>query len=668
MPNSSAINARSSDASESFTVTVSDGTGESDSKTLDISISAANDAPVLSDTLVTLGSIDHNAGMPSGAVGTLVSSLVAIGTNVSDADSGAVTGVAITALDTSEGGIWYKGINNGSNTFLWDSVGPVSLISALLLRPTDRLYYKPSGGSAMTLTNAITFKAWDQTGGSAGNMTDSTSGTAFSASSDTAGLTIILAPSSNDGGGAGSSGGRTETMDGVTVTTGTTNNGDGTSSTTVSIPVVTNTRAEQVGNNTVADIPLVSSGGTSLLSAQLPTGYGLQASGTATPKAAGSSLTDLIREIKAHTTAGSGDQNQLTGGGSGFLGGLSASTPLLVQTLVPSVAPGSTSAPTSPLVITGTPAAAGGPQTALVIDTRGLPTGSAIQLQNVNFAAVIGAVTVTGGDGSQMVWGDSANQTIILGADDDTLHGGSGDDFVGSKTGNDVLYGDDGNDTVKGGEDNDMLYGGGDNDLVVGNTGQDVLFGNTGADTLFGGQGEDLLHGGRDDDRLSGDLGSDTLNGDQGNDVLTGGLSDGSMADASGDQLFGNAGADVLFGNAGADTLHGGQEADTLYGGRDDDLLFGDLGDDVLIGDLGNDTLSGGAGADLFRFSAGSGRDEIADFAAGEGDRIQLAAGQAYNLRSDGAGNAVIVFSSDDEVVLRGIRREDVQTGWFVTG
>ncbi|MCM8738896.1 Ig-like domain-containing protein [Azospirillum sp. A1-3] len=465
----------------------------------------------------------------------------------------------------------------------------------------------------------------------------------------------VAPPPSTDSPNSGSS----STVDGVTVTTGTTNNGDGTSSTTVSIPVVTNTRAEQVGNNAVADIPLVSSGGASLLSAQLPTGYGLQASGTATPKAAGSSLTDLIREIKAHTTAGSSDQNQLTGGGSGFLGGLSASTPLLVQTLVPSVAPGSTSAPTSPLVITGTPAAAGGPQTALVIDTRGLPSGSAIQLQNVNFAAVIGAVTVTGGDGSQMVWGDSANQTIILGADDDTLHGGGGDDFVGSKTGNDVLYGDDGNDTVQGGEEHDQLYG---------NTGTDVLFGNTGADTLFGGQGEDLLHGGRDDDRLSGDLGADTLNGDQGNDVLTGGLSDGSLADASGDQLFGNAGADVLFGNAGADTLHGGQEADTLYGGRDDDRLFGDLGDDVLIGDLGNDTLSGGAGADLFRFSPGSGRDEIADFSAGEGDRIQLAAGQAYNLRSDGAGNAVIVFSSDDEVVLRGIRREDVQTGWFVTG
>ncbi|MBP2300873.1 hypothetical protein J2850_003587 [Azospirillum picis] len=457
--------------------------------------------------------------------------------------------------------------------------------------------------------------------------------------------------SSDDGGGS--------MVDGVPVQTGTQSNGDGTTSTIITVPVVTAGRTESVGNNGVADIPLASSGDSTVLAAELPTGYGLTASGSSTPKAAGNSLTDLIREIKAHTTAGSSDQAQLTGGGGGFLQGLPVDTPLLVQTISPSVAFGSTTAPEAPLVISGTPAAAGGPQTALVIDGRGLPTGSAIQLQNVTFAAVIGAVTVTGGDGSQMVWGDGANQTILLGADDDTLHGGGGDDFVGSKTGNDVLYGDDGNDTVQGGEEQDRLFG---------NTGSDLLFGNTGADTLFGGRGEDLLHGGRDDDRLSGDFGADTLNGDQGNDVLTGGLSDGGLADLSGDLLFGNSGADLLFGNAGADTLYGGQDADTLFGGLDNDLLFGDFGDDVLAGDRGADTLSGGAGADLFVFASGSGKDVITDFQAAEGDRLRLADGQGYSLRSDGAGNAVIVFSTEDEVLLRGVSQAQVQAGWFVTG
>ncbi|MBP2303547.1 beta strand repeat-containing protein [Azospirillum picis] len=452
-------------------------------------------------------------------------------------------------------------------------------------------------------------------------------------------------------------------VDGVPVQTATQSNGDGTTSTVITVPVVTAGRTETVGNNSVADIPLAASGGSTVLTAQLPAGYGLTASGSSTPKAAGNALTDLIREINAHTTAGSTDQAQLTGGGGGFLQGLSADTPLLVQTISPSVAFGSMTAPGAPLVISGTPAAAGGPQTALVIDSRGLPTGSAIQLQNVNFAAVIGAVTVTGGDGSQTVWGDGANQTILLGADDDTLHGGGGDDFVGSKTGNDVLYGDDGNDTVQGGEEQDRLFG---------NTGSDLLFGNTGADTLFGGRGEDLLHGGRDDDRLSGDLGADTLNGGQGNDVLIGGLSDSSLTDAGGDLLLGNSGADLLFGNAGADTLYGGQDADTLFGGLDNDLLFGDFGDDVLAGDRGADTLSGGAGADLFVFASGSGKDVITDFNAAEGDRLRLAEGQGYSLRSDSAGNAVIVFSDGNDLTLQGVGlsafSNSTPESWIVRG
>ncbi|MBP2300859.1 hypothetical protein [Azospirillum picis] len=84
------------------------------------------------------------------------------------------------------------------------------------------------------------------------------------------------------------------------------------------------------------------------------------------------------------------------------------------------------------------------------------------------------------------------------------------------------------------------------------------------------------------------------------------------------------------------------------------------------------DTLSGRAGADLFVFASGSGRDVITDFQAAEGDRLRLADGQGYSLRGDGAGNVVIVFSSEDEVVLRGITQAQaqaqVQAGWFVTG
>ncbi|KRB75761.1 DUF4347 domain-containing protein [Noviherbaspirillum sp. Root189] len=269
---------------------------------------------------------------------------------------------------------------------------------------------------------------------------------------------------SSDGGGVPTP--TSGTIDGVVVQIGQVINSDGSTSTKITIPVVEPTRNEQIGNNTVADIPLVTTtGGGSLLTAQVPTGIGLTVTGNGTPKDAGSSVTDLIREIKAHTDADSHDQDALTSGGSGFLTALPTDAALLVQTIMPTVANNS-AAPTQPLVITGTTPSANSTQTALVIDSRALPSGTEIQLQNVEFAAIIGAVKVTGGNGSQHVWGDSASQTIFLGADDDILHGGAGDDTVGSAGGNDQIFGDEGNDLVFGGEGNDMIDGGTGTDTV----------------------------------------------------------------------------------------------------------------------------------------------------------------------------------------------------------
>ncbi|MEW6759280.1 MAG: Ig-like domain-containing protein [Pseudomonadota bacterium] len=256
----------------------------------------------------------------------------------------------------------------------------------------------------------------------------------------------------------------TVVVDGVDVGTGTRGNSDGSTSQVISIPVIQPTRDETVGNNDVADIPLVSSGGTPVLSAQVPVGIGLQVTGNAAPTNAADALTNLIREIKGVTVAGSHDQGQMTGGGSGFLSSIPSGANLLVQTVVPTVAPGTAAA--GPLVIQGAAQGAGGPLSALVIDAKGLASGSVIQLQNVDFAAIVGSVTVNGGNGSQTVWGDGASQTIFLGADDDILHGGAGDDVVGSAGGNDRIYGDEGNDVVFGGIGDDRVDGGAGLDTV----------------------------------------------------------------------------------------------------------------------------------------------------------------------------------------------------------
>ncbi|UKJ77352.1 DUF4347 domain-containing protein [Azospirillum brasilense] len=179
------------------------------SATADIAVTAVNDAPVLTDTVLTLPSVAQAAGAPNGAVGVAVSSLVALGGNVSDVDSGAVTGIALVGIDVSEGGTWYYSTDGGTS---WTAVGTVNDSgSALLLRTTDRLYYRPTGANAGVLSAAITFRAWDQTSGTAGAKVATAGGggiSAFSAATDTASLSITpaalgsavtLAPASDTG-------------------------------------------------------------------------------------------------------------------------------------------------------------------------------------------------------------------------------------------------------------------------------------------------------------------------------------------------------------------------------------------------------------------------------------------------------------------------------------
>jgi hypothetical protein len=255
-------------------------------------------------------------------------------------------------------------------------------------------------------------------------------------------------------------------VDGTEVQTKTTTGADGSVTQVITIPTVADTRTNTDGAATSADIPLVTGAdGHLVLGVGVPTGVGLQVSGATTTHGAHDALSSLIAAIQAHTATGSQVQQALVGGGSNFLDSLDPAAPMLVQTIVPTEASGA-NASNEPLVIRGAVHTDGAAQTALVIDASGLPSGAAIQLQNVEFAAVIGAVHLTGGDGSQSVWGDGASQYMVLGADDDVLHGGAGDDTVGSAGGNDQIFGDEGNDLVFGGIGNDTIDGGTGRDTV----------------------------------------------------------------------------------------------------------------------------------------------------------------------------------------------------------
>jgi Ca2+-binding RTX toxin-like protein len=192
-----------------------------------------------------------------------------------------------------------------------------------------------------------------------------------------------------------------------------------------------------------------------------------------------------------------------------------------------------------------------------------------------------------------------------------------------------------------------------------------VLKGLGGDDRLHGKDGNDELSGGDGDDRLEGGAGADTMDGGVGIDTLdyadsTAGvtvsllLRTASGGDAHGDSFSGienvdgSRFADHLQGDDVRNVLWGDAGNDTLVGMGGDDLLLGSDGDDHLYGGPGRDALYGGADADRFSWSFTSDTgltrataDEIWDFNAADGDRIDLA---AIDADVTAAGNQAFTF------------------------
>ncbi|MBA5874907.1 MAG: DUF4347 domain-containing protein, partial [Nitrospira sp. CR1.2] len=177
-----------STATRTLTIGLTDGDGgTATSQTKLVYVQGTNDAPVLTDTALAL-TVSEDAGAPSGTVGNLLSAFTG---GITDADSGASKGIAITGTDETNG-TWYYTTDGGST---WTAVGSVSNTSALLLADngSTRLYFAPSADYNGTSTAALTLRAWDQTSGTAGTkVTTASNGgtTAFSSATDTIDVTV----------------------------------------------------------------------------------------------------------------------------------------------------------------------------------------------------------------------------------------------------------------------------------------------------------------------------------------------------------------------------------------------------------------------------------------------------------------------------------------------
>lgn len=194
------------------------------------------------------------------------------------------------------------------------------------------------------------------------------------------------------------------------------------------------------------------------------------------------------------------------------------------------------------------------------------------------------ANVMTGGTGSDRLFGRGGDDTLNGGGGEDYLSGGMGDDALWGGNGNDLLFGAAGNDTLDGGLGGDRMFGGKGNDSYV----VDNL-----ADRVFESAG-----GGIDEVRSTVDF---RLNGATDHLTLVGDSSANGTGNLLDNRLTGNIEANILSGKGGRDTIDGGR---------------------------GNDRLTGGDGADFFVFSTApstaSNSDLITDFSRAEGDRIWL--------------------------------------------
>ena len=222
--------------------------------------------------------------------------------------------------------------------------------------------------------------------------------------------------------------------------------------------------SETISNNgaTSGSVRLVeNTGNNNVVTATLPGRMTLVHEGARTATDRGLALEDLIASINGKTPTNLSDQ---TGVASQWLASRPEGTLLDIRTLTFS----GTAPSSDPIVLTGTGSGNGvvTNQEAFVIDVSGLPQGQQIQLNNIDFASLVGSTTILGGAGDNVVIGDDASQYIVLGAGDDELHGGGGDDTIGSEGGDDRLFGDSGNDELFGGTGADQLHGGSDTDTV----------------------------------------------------------------------------------------------------------------------------------------------------------------------------------------------------------
>ncbi len=251
--------------------------------------------------------------------------------------------------------------------------------------------------------------------------------------------------------------------------------------------------------------------------------------------------------------------------------------------------------------------------------------------------------------GGMTFTGTVAADSIMATSQDDELYGLVGNDTLYGGTGNDTLVGGTGNDTLNGQLGSDVYeWSVGDGNDQINETGgvdQLVLHGVTADDIRFEKYGSyDLrVHINNEYIEINYQMRSDTLQNSAYDtyhveSIL---LDDGTTIDLTGGMTF--------TGTANADSIMATYQNDELYGLVGNDTLYGGQGNDTLVGGVGNDTLNGQLGNDVYEWSVGDGNDQINE--TGGVDQLALHGVTVDDVRLEKYGSYDLRVHIDNECI-----------------
>ena len=158
-----------------------------DTDTASVMVNGINDAPAIqASTILDLPNIKED---PVYAVGNTVAKITDSESITDSWGEGPVDSVAITSVDNNNGTWKYRCESDAA----WTPIGAVSETSALLLGPSDQIYFAPNAD--FSGSSSFTFRAWDQSDGRiSGQLADTTTNggqTSFSTGTATVGIEVI---------------------------------------------------------------------------------------------------------------------------------------------------------------------------------------------------------------------------------------------------------------------------------------------------------------------------------------------------------------------------------------------------------------------------------------------------------------------------------------------